>query len=86
MLFNLGVAVPEGGKALSFTVSPEGVQAGPRGLRALRRGLPGPGTGGWVSAGVLVLGEQASPGLPRASLGAAGKVVPGWLRLLSAWE
>ena len=84
-----GGAVQSGGccpRGREGPVSLEGVQAGPRGLWALRRGLPGPGTGGRVSAGVLVLGEQASPGLPRASLGAAGKVVPGWLRLLLAWE
>lgn len=78
--------MPGGGKALLFSVSLEGLQVGPRGLQALQRSLPGPATGGWVSAGVLVLGEQASPGLPRASLGAAGQVVPGWLHPLSAWE
>ena len=78
--------MPGGGKALLFSVSPEGLQAGPTGLQALQRSLPGPGTGGQVSAGVLVLGEQAFPGLPGASLGAVGQVVPGWLRLLSEWE
>lgn len=81
-----GGAVPEGGKALLFTVSLEGLQAGPRGLQALQGSLPGPGTGGRVSAGVFVLGEQASPGLPRAFLGAAEQVLPRWLRPLSAWE
>ena len=49
-----GGAVPEGGKALLFTVSLEGLQAGPRGLQALQGSLPGPGTGGRVSAGVFV--------------------------------
>lgn len=71
-----GGAVPEGGKALLFTFSLEGLQVGPRGLQALQGSLPGAGTGGRVSAGVFVLGEQASPGPPELSLGQRSRCCP----------
>lgn len=47
----------------------------PRGAAALRRGLPGPGMGGRVSC-VLVLAEQASPGLPKLPSGQRGRWCP----------
>ena len=69
MLLNLGVAVPEGGKALLFTVSPEGVQAGPGGLRlsggvsrALGWVVGSPVSWSWVSRPLL-----ACPSFPQGS-------------------